>query len=90
MGELSYISATQAIKLFKEKSLSPVELMEATIQQAERVEPVVNALCHQFFDEALEKARGAEQRYAGRGNAPRPLEGIPLAVYCCYLDCPYS
>ncbi len=80
MTQLSYISATEAIKLFKEKSLSPVELIEATIQQAERAEPVVNALCHQFFDEALEEARSAEQRYAGRGNAPRPLEGIPLAV----------
>ena len=54
--------------------------MEATIAQAERVEPVVNALCHQFFDEALTQARAAEQRYAGKGEPPRPLEGIPLAI----------
>lgn len=54
--------------------------MEATIARAEEVEPAVNALCHQFFDEALAQARSAEQRYAGKGEPPRPLEGIPLAI----------
>ena len=66
--------------MFKARELSPVELMEAVIAQAETVEPVVNALCHQFFDEALDQARDAEQRYAGKGDPPRPLEGIPLAI----------
>ncbi len=80
MNELSYISATEAIELFKAKRLSPVELVEAVIDQAAKAEPVVNALCHQFFDEALDQARSAEQRYAGKGEPPRPLEGIPLAV----------
>jgi Asp-tRNA(Asn)/Glu-tRNA(Gln) amidotransferase A subunit family amidase len=80
MTELSYITATEALELFRGRELSPVELIEATIAQAERVEPVVNALCHQFFDEALTQARAAEQRYAGKGEPPRPLEGIPLAI----------
>ncbi len=80
MSELNYISATEAISLFQARELSPVELMEATIARAEQVEPVVNALCHQFFEEALVQAREAEQRYAGKGEAPRPLEGIPLAI----------
>ena len=80
MSELSYITATEAIELFRARELSPVELIEATIAQAERVEPVVNALCHQFFEEALTQARAAEQRYAGKGEPPRPLEGIPLAI----------
>ena len=78
--ELSYISACEALALFAGRKLSPVELMEATIARAEAVEPVVNALCHQFFDQALEQAREAEQRYAGKGAPPRPLEGIPLAL----------
>ena len=80
MSELNYISATEAISLFRARELSPVELMEATIARAEQVEPVVNALCHQFFDEALAEARAAEERYADKGEPPRPLEGIPLAI----------
>ncbi len=65
--------------MFRAKKLSPVELMEAVIGRAEAVEPTVNALCHRFFDSALEQARSAEARYMGLGAAPRPLEGIPTA-----------
>lgn len=78
--DLHYISATEAIRLFSSKELSPVELLTAVIDRAEVVEPVVNSLCHTFYDEALQQARQAEARYAGKGPAPRPLEGIPLAV----------
>jgi Asp-tRNA(Asn)/Glu-tRNA(Gln) amidotransferase A subunit family amidase len=80
MTDLAYLPATEAIRLFRSRDLSPVELMEAVIARAEEVESTVNALCHRFFDEALEAARAAEERYAGRGEEPRPLEGIPLAV----------
>ncbi len=80
MTDLHYLSATEALRRFRARELSPVELTQAVIDRAEAVEPVVNALCHRFFDEALEQARDAEARYMGRGEAPRPLEGIPLAI----------
>ena len=80
MTDLHYLSATEALRRFRAHELSPVELTQAVIDRAEAVEPVVNALCHRFFDEALEQARDAEGRYMGRGEAPRPLEGIPLAI----------
>jgi Asp-tRNA(Asn)/Glu-tRNA(Gln) amidotransferase A subunit family amidase len=50
------------------------------IARAEEVEPTVNALCHTFYDEARAQAREAEARYGGKGDPPRALEGIPLAV----------
>ena len=78
--ELCYLPATEALARFRARELSPVELMRAVIARAEATEPVVNALCHRFFDQALEQAHDAEERYAGRGAPPRPLEGIPLAV----------
>src|SRR3954471_12458500 len=80
MTDLHYLSATEAIAAFRARELSPVELLDAVIARAEEVEPVVNALCHTFYDEARTQARDAEARYAGRGENPRPLEGIPLAI----------
>ncbi|MGH2927179.1 MAG: amidase, partial [Solirubrobacteraceae bacterium] len=75
---LCYLSATEAIARFRDAELSPVELIEAVIEQAQQTEPTINALCHTFYDRALEQARAAERRYAD-GTA-RPLEGIPLAI----------
>jgi len=79
-NDLCYLPATEALCLFREKNLSPVELMEAVIARAEAVEPTVNALCVTFFDEALEAARRAEDSYMGRGEAPRALTGIPVGI----------
>jgi aspartyl-tRNA(Asn)/glutamyl-tRNA(Gln) amidotransferase subunit A len=80
MSDLCYLPATEALRRFRERSLSPVELMEAVIARAEAVEPTVNALCVRFFDEALVAARAAEEAYMGRGETPRPLTGLPVAV----------
>ena len=79
-NELCYLPATEALRLFRGRQLSPVELMEAVVARAEAVEPTVNALCVRYFDEALEVARRAEASYMGRGETPRPLTGIPVAI----------
>ena len=78
--DLCYLSATEALRRFSARELSPVELVEAVVARAEEVEPTVNALCHTFFDRAVEQAHAAEARYMGKGDAPRPLEGIPTAI----------
>jgi aspartyl-tRNA(Asn)/glutamyl-tRNA(Gln) amidotransferase subunit A len=73
-----YTSATEALRLFRSRELSPVELVSAVIERAEAVEPSVNAFTDTFYDEALDAARAAEKRYLA-GDA-RPLEGLPVAV----------
>ena len=80
MTDLHYLPATEALRLFRAGELSPVELVAAVIDRAEAVEPVINAFAETFFDQALEQARRAEARYAGKGDQPRPLEGLPVAV----------
>lgn len=80
MTDLHYLSAADALDAFRARTLSPVELMQAVIDRTEAVDGTVNALCHRFFDQALDQAREAEARYMGKGAAPRPLEGIPMAV----------
>lgn len=79
--DLVHLSATDALQLFARRALSPVELMRAVVDRAEKVEPRINAFTERLFDEALEQARHAEARYLGKdGLAPRPLEGIPVAA----------
>jgi Asp-tRNA(Asn)/Glu-tRNA(Gln) amidotransferase A subunit family amidase len=80
MTDLHYLPATEALRLFRARELSPVELVTAVINRADTVEPVINAFAETFFDQALEQARAAEARYAGKGGQPRPLEGLPVAV----------
>ncbi len=79
--DLAYLSAIEALALFRARELSPVELMRAVIDRAEKTEPVVNAFAERLFDEALSQARDAEARYLGKGGQdPRPLDGIPVAT----------
>jgi len=79
--DLCYLTATQALDLFREGTLSPVELTEAQIRQSERWEPAINAFTDCYFDAALDRARLAEVRYRNPDQQPlRPLEGICLAV----------
>ncbi|MFO1089293.1 MAG: amidase [Hyphomicrobiales bacterium] len=78
--DLAYLSAADALKAFRDRTLSPVELMAAVIDRAQAVNGTVNAFADTYFEEALAKAREAEARYRGKGEPPRPLEGVPLAV----------
>ncbi len=77
-NHLCYLSATDAVELFRRRELSPRELMEAVIARAEEVEPTINAFTDTFFEEALVAADAAADAYANGTN--RPLEGLPLAV----------
>ena len=77
--DLGYLPGHAALRLFGERRLSPVEVLEAQIRRAERVNPRINAFTDNYFDEALEQARRAEAAYSG-GGTPRPLEGLTLVV----------
>jgi Asp-tRNA(Asn)/Glu-tRNA(Gln) amidotransferase A subunit family amidase len=77
--ELCYMPATEALALFRARKLSPVDIVKAQIARAEATEPAINAYADRYFDEALDRARKAEARYA-KGGRPRALEGITLAI----------
>ncbi len=80
MTDLCYLPAARALALFRARELSPVELAQAVIARAETAEPAINAFAATYYEQALEQARAAEARYAGRGDEPRPLEGLLVAV----------
>jgi aspartyl-tRNA(Asn)/glutamyl-tRNA(Gln) amidotransferase subunit A len=50
MTHLHYLSARKALRLFRSRELSPVELLDSVIARSEQVEPTVNPLCHRFFE----------------------------------------
>ncbi|MBN8629442.1 MAG: amidase [Rhodobacterales bacterium] len=77
--DLCYMPAHEALRRFKAKTLSPVELMDATIRRAEATKDTVNALTYTHFDEAMDLARKAEAKYA-KGAATRALEGLPIGI----------
>ena len=78
---LAFLSAGQALAAFRARDLSPVEVLDAVYEQADRVNPVVNAFSDERRDQAYAAARESEARWAGRGGGdPRPLEGIPTAT----------
>ena len=79
-GDVHYVSATDALRMFRSKELSSVELMEAVIERAEKVEPKINAFADTHYESALAQARSAEARYAGKRDSARALEGLPVAV----------
>ena len=43
---LCYMTATEAIAAFKQRKLSPVDLMKAVIARTEAVNPKVNAIAY--------------------------------------------
>lgn len=78
--DLCYLSASDAVGLFKARKLSPVELMQAVIDRAEAVEPTINVFADTYYDEAMDAAKKAEARYAKPGARLRPLEGLSVAI----------
>lgn len=78
--DLAYLSATEQLALFRRRELSPVDVLQAQIARADALSETVNALTWRFNDRALEQSKAAEARYLGKGDAPRALEGITLAI----------
>jgi len=78
--DLCYLPATEILALFRKKALSPVELLRALIRRSEELEPRINAFTDRYFEEALEGAARAEQRYAAGAADLGSLEGLPVAI----------
>ena len=80
MSDLHYLSATEVLRAFREHELSPVEALDAVRARADAVEPTVNALLERDHEDLTAAAKEAERRYAGAGEPPRPLEGLPVVL----------
>lgn len=80
MTELYYLSATEVLRAFRTGELSPVEVFDSVSARADLVEPTINALLERDHEDYRAAAVVAAERYAGRGPAPRALEGLPVVI----------
>jgi amidase len=73
-----YLPAWRLIELYRSRTLSPVDVLQAQIGRIDRGGGAINAFTHYHFDEAMKAAKDSEARY--RRGDPRTLEGICVAV----------
>ena len=77
--ELAYTSASDLAARIADRSLSPVEVVDAAIDRIERRNPSLTAFVFTAFDEARASARDAE-RAVTSGETLGPLHGVPVAI----------
>lgn len=77
---ICYLTASEALRRFKDRTLSPVELLQAYLARAEEIKDTVNGFTALYAEEALAEARKAEARYAADAGDLRPLEGLPTGI----------
>ena len=77
--DLTQLSITEATAMVRDRRISPVELTEAAIAQAERLQPSINSWITLMGDQALAQAREQEAAIA-RGDGPGLLAGIPVGI----------
>ncbi|MEA2771606.1 MAG: aspartyl-tRNA(Asn)/glutamyl-tRNA(Gln) amidotransferase subunit [Acetobacteraceae bacterium] len=77
--DLCRLSATEAARLIAGRKLSPVELTDAVLERAERLQPTLNLFALLTADDARRDARAAEAAVMG-GGLLGPLHGVPITV----------
>jgi hypothetical protein len=76
---LSFTSALELARLIRDKDVSLVEVVEASLHRIENLNPTLNSFCFTYPHEALDKARAAE-RAVMRGEPLGALHGVPIAI----------
>ena len=79
MNKLIQSSATQQASLIRRREVSSVELVQAHLQQIEKVNSRINAAVEVQTDLALEQARRADAMLA-RGGVVGDLHGVPFSI----------
>ena len=79
MDELIYASATRLARAILDREVSAEEVVNATIERIESVNPLINAVVQLRPDAARSEAREADALLA-RGEIRGPLHGLPITI----------
>jgi Asp-tRNA(Asn)/Glu-tRNA(Gln) amidotransferase A subunit family amidase len=77
--ELTWLTAHELGRLYRKRQLSPVEVIDATLERLHLINPHLNAFVTVTEDEARTAALIAERRLREESSPP-PLLGIPITV----------
>ncbi len=77
--ELAYMPAKRLAQAIRNRELSPVEVVQNSLERIAALNPTLNCFCFVYPDEALALARSAEAAVL-RGDEVGPLHGVPIAI----------
>jgi len=83
-NEILRMTAVELLQQYQDKTLSPVEVATAMLDQIERLDKHTNGFCLVDRETTLGLARESEQRYQS-GEAQGLLDGVPVAVKDVFL-----
>jgi aspartyl-tRNA(Asn)/glutamyl-tRNA(Gln) amidotransferase subunit A len=76
---LPWLSAQQLATHYRRRELSPVHVVAAMLERAEKLQPHLNAVVLIDVERARSAARASEQRWQ-RGAPLSPLDGVPTTI----------
>ena len=79
MSDVLELTLSQAARMVRERKLSPVELVEASLARIRQHDGVLKSFITVFEEQAMQVARAAEL-LSGAGHELGPLQGIPIAL----------
>ncbi len=79
MTSILSLSAVELLARYRDRSLTPLQVMEAVVAHAERREPELAALYAFDPDGALAVAAGSTTRWS-HGEPMGPLDGVPVTI----------
>lgn len=77
--DLAYLPAVELAAAVRNKSISPMEIVQAVFERIERINPQLNAYCSLHRAEAEAAARRAEATVV-KGEKLPPLCGVPVSI----------
>src|SRR6516162_4437670 len=79
MTDLAFAPAAELASMIRNREISPVEVMQATLSRIEQSQPMLNAFITVAAEPAMEASKAAEAAVM-RGDSLGPLHGVPVAV----------
>jgi Asp-tRNA(Asn)/Glu-tRNA(Gln) amidotransferase A subunit family amidase len=77
--DIAFMPATRLLALYRDRQLSPVEVIEHTLRRLESYESAINAFVLYDPETGLAMARASEARWQ-KGEPQGVLDGVPVAL----------